>query len=77
MWLENIFAVILNGSLRVPERYEKCLRVSSSVKEKSLSTPPSGREWATSYMANVGENQMNPGIRFFPLPCANGHVGGR
>ena len=29
------------------ERYEKCLPVSSSVKGKSLSTPPSGRELAT------------------------------
>ena len=31
-------------SLKVPERDEKCLRVSSSVKGKSLFTLPSGRE---------------------------------
>ena len=30
---------------RVTERHEKCLRVSSSVKGKSLSIPPSGRDW--------------------------------
>ena len=33
-------------SLKVPERYKECLRVSSSVKGKSLSSPPRGREWA-------------------------------
>jgi hypothetical protein len=32
--------------LKVLERYEKCLRVSSSVKGKSLSTSSSEREWA-------------------------------
>ena len=30
-------------SLKVPERYAKCLRASSSVKGKLLSAPPSGR----------------------------------
>ena len=30
------------------ERYEKCLRVSSSVKGKSLSVSPSGRKWTKS-----------------------------
>ena len=35
-------------SLKVPKSYEKCLRVSSSVKGKSLPAPPSGREWAMS-----------------------------
>ena len=32
-------------TLQVPERNEKCFRVSSSVKGKPLLTPPSGREW--------------------------------
>ena len=39
--------VIRRWGFKVPERYEKCLRVSSSVKGKPLPTPPSGREWAT------------------------------
>jgi hypothetical protein len=34
-------------SLKVSQRYEKCLRVSSCVKGKFPSTTPSGREWAT------------------------------
>jgi hypothetical protein len=34
--------------LKIPERYEKCLQVSSSVKGKLLPAPPSGREWAMS-----------------------------
>ena len=58
-------------SLKVPERYEGCLRVSSSVKEKSLSTPPSGGEWA-----NVGRDRMNLGIRVFPIQSSNGLLGG-
>jgi hypothetical protein len=51
----NEFAITCNlnslykvGSLKVPERYEKCFWVSSSVKGKPLPAPPSGREWATS-----------------------------
>jgi hypothetical protein len=35
-------------NLKVPERYEKFLRVSSSVKGKPVPAPPNGREWATS-----------------------------
>ena len=35
-------------SLKVPERYEKCLSITSSTKGKSLPRHPSGREWATS-----------------------------
>ena len=58
----------MNCSLKVPGRYDKCLRVSSSVKEKSLPAPYSGREWATSYTVNVGGDRMNPGIRILPLP---------
>ena len=49
--------IILSTSLKVPERYENCLRVSSSVKGKSLSTPPSGRNWATSQTAKIGPNE--------------------
>ena len=63
--------------LKLPERYENCLRVSSSVKGKPLPTPPSEREWATSFTANVGGDPMNPGIRIPPLPSANGLLGGR
>ena len=40
--------VYKGNSLKVPEKYEKCPRVSSSVKGKPLPTPPRGREWATS-----------------------------
>ena len=58
------------GSLKIPERHDKCHRISSSVKGKSLSTP-SGRE-----TTNVGGNQMNPGIRSLPLPSVNDLLGG-
>ena len=64
-----------NCYLIVLTRYEKYLWVSSSVKEKSLSTPPTEREWATSQMVNIGGNQINPGIRILPLPSANGLLG--
>ena len=43
-----IFVIHRKYSPKVPERYEECLRVSSSMKEKPLPTPPSGRDWATS-----------------------------
>ena len=43
----TLFLDIFNA-LKVPKWYKKCLWVSSSVKGKSLPTPPSGREWATS-----------------------------
>ena len=46
-------------------------------KGKSLSTPPSGKEWAMSQTANVGGDRMNPGIRILPLPSANGLLGGQ
>ena len=36
----------------------------------ALSTPPSGREWATSKTANVGGDRMNPKNRILPLPNA-------
>ena len=62
--------------LKVPESYEKCLRVSSSVKGKPLPTPPRGREWATSKTADIGGDRMNPGIRILPLPSGNGLFGG-
>jgi hypothetical protein len=55
----------------------KAFGSSSSVKGKLLSTPPSGREWAMLQTANVGGDQMNPGIRIFPLPSANGLLGGQ
>ena len=64
-------------SQKVPERYENCLQASSSVKGKSLSTPPTERELATSLTANIGRDQMNPGIRILPLPSANGIPGRR
>ena len=40
----------LNDSLKVPERYEKCLRPHPQRREKTLParTPPSGRELSTS-----------------------------
>ena len=57
--------------------YEKCLRVSSLVKGKHLPAPPSGREWAKSYTANVERNRMIPVIRILTLPRDNGLLGGR
>jgi hypothetical protein len=46
LWPLFIFQVLSNGcSLKLPERYDKFLQVSSSVMEKSLSTTPSRREW--------------------------------
>ena len=49
----EIHSININYCLKVPERHEKCLRGSSSIKGKLLPTPPSGREWATSQTANV------------------------
>ena len=40
-------------------------------------TPPRGREWAMTKMANLEGDRMNPGIRIFPLPSANGLFGGQ
>jgi hypothetical protein len=47
------------------------------MKAKPLPVLPSGRAWAMSWMANVGEDRMNPGIRILPLPSANGLPGGQ
>jgi hypothetical protein len=58
-----LFFFISTYSLKVPEMYEKCLSVSSSVKGKSL--------------PNIGGERMNPGIRILPLPSANGLPGGQ
>ena len=65
---------ITNQTLKVPERYDKCLRVSSSMKGKHLSTPPSGREWTMSQMAYVRGDGMNPGIRLMAFSEADGRV---
>ena len=48
----------------------KCLLVLSSVKGKFLTSPSVG-ESATSYVANVGNNLMNPRIRILPLPSVS------
>ena len=56
--------------------YENCIRVSCSVKGKSLFIPSSGREWATSYTVNVGWNRKKSGIRILPLLSVNGLPGG-
>ena len=61
--------------MNVPERYGKCLRVSSSVKGKSRSTSPSGRDRVTSQTANVGGDLMNPGIRILPLSSTKDLIG--
>ena len=58
----------------VPERYERCLWVSSSVNGKSVPWPSSGREWATE--VNVGGDRMNPG-KILPLLSANSLLRGR
>ena len=39
--------LMMINCLKAPERYGKYLQVSSSVKGKSLTTLPSGKEWAT------------------------------
>ena len=65
------------SSPKVPERYDKCLLVSYSVKEKSLSTSPMERKWATSQTANVGGDGMNPEIRNLPESSTNGILGER
>ena len=72
-WRRNVEQKIIQptSSLKVPERYEKCLRVSSSVKGKRLPTLPSGREWATSQTTNVGRDRMNSGIKILPLLSTN------
>ena len=59
----KLIGVYTRDSLKVPERNEKCLRVSSSVKGNPLPAPPSGREWATSWTANVGGDRINPRMR--------------
>ena len=48
--------------MKVPERYEKYLLVTYSVKGKFLPTPPSGRE-----TANIGNDGIYPRIRIIPL----------
>ena len=45
--------------------------------EGTIPSPPSGRDWATSYTANVEGDRMNPGVRFLPLPSANYLIKGR
>ena len=74
------FVILFNNAhegypLKVPDWYEKCFRISNE--GKSLSTPPSGKEWATSKTTNVEEERVNSGIRFLPLPSANGLLGAR
>ena len=59
----------LSGCLKVPESYEKYLRVISSVKGKSLSISPRRREWATSQTANV------EGHKDSSLPNSNDLIG--
>ena len=44
-------------TLKVVERYEKWLWVSSSVKGKSLPAPPSGKEWAIDGQNRRGLNE--------------------
>ena len=43
IYLVNIQYIIRLST--VPERYEKCLRVSSLMNGKPLPIPPRGREW--------------------------------
>ena len=45
--------------------------------KKFLTKPPGGGYGATFYMANVGWDRMNPGIRILSQPRANGLLGGR
>ena len=44
----DIFITSKEDSLKVPERYERCVRISSSGKRISLPAPPDGREWTDS-----------------------------
>jgi hypothetical protein len=61
-------------SINVPEGYEKCFRVSSSVKGKyvHLLAGESGLR-----RRQLGGGRMNPGIRIVPLSSTNGFLGGR
>ena len=52
------------NSLKVPERYEKSLRLSSSVKENPYI------HFLTGETANVGGDRMNPGIKILLVPSA-------
>ena len=63
-------------SLKILERYKKCLRVSSSVKGKALSIHPSGRKWTKPQKANLGGDRMDTRIRILPLPSPKGHQDG-
>ena len=72
-----IETLVRKGTKYLPESYQKCLQVSSSVNEKSLFTLSSRKEWAMSLMANVGWEIMNPAMRILPLSSANGILRGR
>ena len=53
----------------------ECLGVSSSIKGRSLPSPPSGREWSMQWMTYVGGDLMNPGIRILLLPSTDDPLG--
>jgi hypothetical protein len=47
-----------------------------SLKGKSLSTTSSGRKWTISYIATLGDNQLNPRVMILLMSTANGLLGG-
>ena len=59
---ENLYTTIY--SLKVPERYEKCLRVSTSEKEKPLPTPLSRRVGNTT----DGQHRRGPNESWDKIP---------
>ena len=66
----HIYTVYMDYSLKVPE-YEKLLGSLSQWRENPYLHSPSGREWETPFLTNIGEDWMNPGMRTLPLPSAN------
>ena len=64
LYVINEWPLTVVHSLKVLDRYDRYLRVLSTVKGKSLLTHPRGREWAMSLTINVGVDRMNPSTKF-------------
>ena len=58
--IRHFISIICFNSPKVPERWEVPSGLILS-ERKHLPAPPSGREWATSYTANLGGDRMSPG----------------
>ena len=59
---------------KLPERYEKCLRVSPSIKEELINSPSGGREWAMSLTAKDSPfTKWNSGQLFVDMKIWKGN----